>query len=347
MKIFTCEACGQKLFFDNIACERCGRRLGVLPDTLSMLALDPDGDRWRPVNSQSNGLRFCANAEFGVCNWLVAADSDAAYCAACQHNRTIPDIGDPTKLAQWRKLEFGKHHLFYSLIRFGLPLSGEPALLFDFLADGDTGQGKVMTGHDSGLITIALAEADDAVRETRRTSMREPYRTIIGHFRHEIGHYYWERLVAGSPALARFRAIFGDERADYRQALSSYYESGPRGDWRDNSVSAYATMHPWEDFAETWAHYFHIVDALETAASVNLRVAALDDRQDANLSVPFDPYRAPSVERLVSLWIPFSIALNAINRSVGQPDLYPFVLSPGVLPKMAFIHEIIQPSSPR
>src|SRR5262249_50270393 len=154
-----------------------------------------------------------------------------------------------------------KRRLVYTLLALNLPLVSrqedrESGLSFEFLADpADPAAPRVMTGHAGGVITVNVAEADDAERERRRLQMNEPYRPLLGAFRHEIGHYYWDRLIRGSARLAAFRETFGDERADYAEALDRHHAGGPPGDWQDRFVSAYASSHPWEDWAETWAHY--------------------------------------------------------------------------------------------
>src|SRR5262249_30415694 len=218
--------------------------------------------RWRLERARDAGERYrlCGNAEHDVCNWLVPADDAEIFCAACRHNRTIPDLANPENLVHWRKIEFAKHRLFYTLLRLRLPLAtrSEDAngLAFDFLSNpvgGAQGQAPVMTGHSGGLITLNVAEADAPERERQRKTMGEPYRTLLGHFRHEIGHYYWDRLVADSPAIEEFRQLFGDEREDYGAALQRHYADGPAPDWTEHFVTAYASSHPWEDFAETWA----------------------------------------------------------------------------------------------
>lgn len=217
---------------------------------------------------------------------------------------------------------------------------------FDFLAGPGRGTlqaEEVVTGHARGLITIDIAEADDAVRERHRQDMAEPFRTLLGHFRHEVGHYYWDRLVAGCVWLSAFRTLFGDERSDYPAALRAHYAAGPAADWQERFVSSYASTHPWEDFAETWAHYLHIVDALETAYAFGLAIHPRAGR-DAALSVcvDFDPYLQSDFDALVKAWLPLTYAVNSLNHSVGQPDLYPFVLAPTVMGKLRFIHGLIQ-----
>ena len=350
MQLFKCDRCEQVLYFENTECLRCGARLGFVPEQVTLGALMPDGAAWR-LQAAPTGLRyrFCANATHSACNWLLPVDDAENYCRACRHNRTIPDLSDDDRLQAWRRIEVAKRRLFYSLLRLRLPTptvgSGDPEpLSFDFLADPPDGP-RVMTGHDNGHITIALSEADDARREAARVSMGELYRTLLGHFRHEIGHYYWDRLVrdAGQAELARCRALFGDDRQDYGQALQRYYANGAPANWQDGHVSCYATMHPWEDWAETWAHYLHIVDTLEMAAAFGIRVAP-DIAESATMEteITFDPHHVADLQRLIDAWLPLTYAVNSLNRAMGQPDLYPFAIAPPVLEKMAYIHGLIR-----
>jgi hypothetical protein len=348
MKLFKCQACGQLLYFENTTCEKCSHRLGYLPEINTLSALEPQGSGWHALAARGHNYRFCANAEFGVCNWLVETTYSDNYCLTCQHNRTVPDVGTRDNQVAWRKIEAAKHRLFYTLLRLKLPLDGggdssAQGLAFDFLAAPVEGNGsKVMTGHDNGLITIALAEADDVERERRRSTMHEPYRTLLGHFRHEVGHYFWDRLVRDGGKLEACRKIFGDERADYGQALQAYYANGAPMNWQDHFVTAYASAHSWEDFAETWAHYLHIVDTLEMAGAFGMHIHPLLDKVgDLEARVDFDPYLVRDVDQLVNAWLPLSIALNSLNRTMGQSDVYPFVLSSPVIEKLAFIHDTI------
>jgi hypothetical protein len=353
MRLFTCQACSQLLYFENTRCERCGRVLGYLPEADELSALEPaGGDGWRPWADPGQTRRFCANAAYQACNWLVPPDSPTPYCRACRHNRTVPDLSDPANVLRWCKLEVAKHRLIYTLLKLRLPLVAkleDPAggLAFDFLADPTSPEASaVLTGHDNGLITINVAEADDAERERRRSEMAEPYRTLLGHFRHEVGHYYWDRLVRDAGRLGPFRELFGDERRDYGEALQRHYENGAPPDWRERFVSAYASAHPWEDFAETWAHYLHIVDTLETAKAFRIRVDAETGPEGDRLAaeVDFDPYLASSTETIMAAWLPLSFAVNSLNRSMGQPDLYPFVLSPMVIHKLGYLHDLLRDS---
>ncbi|MEO7652927.1 MAG: putative zinc-binding peptidase, partial [Bryobacteraceae bacterium] len=277
MKLFTCQHCAQLLYFENRLCQCCSHLLGYLPATATLSALAQDDDAWRPLAELDRRYRFCANAQYDACNWLVSADAEEVFCVACRHNRTIPDLSVDNNLNRWRKFELAKHRLFYTLIRLGLPLpsrSEDPkeGLVFDFLANGpDTGH-KVMTGHEDGQIVINLAEADDDERVKLRLAMNEPYRTLLGHFRHESGHYFWDRLVRDGERVESFRELFGDERQDYQQALHAHYSNGPARNWQQSYISSYAAAHPWEDFAETWAHYLHIVDTLEMAFAYGIRI---------------------------------------------------------------------------
>ena len=343
MKLFECQNCAQPVYFENTRCESCGLSLGYLPDRETVTALKPRDTGWFALVDPRGTYRYCANASHNVCNWLISADSPERLCMTCRHNRVIPDLSQAENLGHWRLIEIAKHRLFYTLLRLHLSAKTKAedpdGLAFDFLADiaaPSPSTPPVMTGHANGVITINLAEADDAERERRRRQMREPYRTLLGHFRHEIAHYYWDRLVAVSAKLDEFRLIFGDERADYGQALQRYYASGPPADWPGRFITAYATAHPWEDFAETWAHYFHMVDTLETAASFGLVVAPKTSK-GLTARIDFDAHRA-DMERLIEAWIPLTFAVNSMNRSMGLPDLYPFVLSPPVIAKLAFVH---------
>ncbi|MFC3072111.1 zinc-binding metallopeptidase family protein [Shinella pollutisoli] len=354
MKLFTCRTCGQTVHFDNRLCVRCGAMLGFVAGDVTLHALVPAGEGlWALAPGGGGALyRFCDNALHGVCNWLVPADGPHAFCEACRHNRIVP-VTDPRGLERWRRIGLAQRHLFYSLLRWNLPRptreeDPEGGLVFDFLADELDENGNVvsaaMTGHEAGLISLRAAEADDEVRESVRVSMNEPYRSLLGHFRHEIGHFYWQRLVRDEATLEEARRLFGDERADYAAALRRNYDEGPPADWQQHFISTYASSHPAEDFAECWAHFFHIVDTLETARAFGL---VTDPKGHAELEaeVTFDPYRAPDAARLVEAWIPLSVALNAIQRSMGQPDSYPFVLPPPVVEKLDFINRLVHESA--
>ena len=350
MKLSKCQACQNALHFNNTVCLNCEHAVGYLQDRFEMSAIERRGQAWRALAAPEALYASCENAKFGVCNWLVRADGKAKFCESCRHNRLVPDLSVDGNLERWRKIELAKRYVFRSLMRWRLPTPDRiedpnEGLVFDLIGEpiGPDGVSKpLLTGHDQGLITLNIAEADDDERERRRTSMGEVYRTLIGHFRHEIGHFYWDRLIRDTDRIEEYRAKFGDERQDYDAALKRHYESGPPADWRESFVSSYASCHPWEDFAETWAHYIHIVDALETARSYGIDVEAEFSPELASEGLNCEPYFAKDASQLIRAWIPLTVAINGVNRSMGQPDLYPFVLSNVVMAKLQFVHSLIR-----
>jgi hypothetical protein len=351
MRLFQCQACQNIVYFENNTCERCHHRLAFLPEIGSISALEPSsGDTWLPVaqQQQHEPRRFCANAGHDVCNWLTPPDTDDLYCVACRHNGLIPDVSKAANLDNWQRMEFAKHRLIYALLRWNLPLRNriqDPAhgLEFDFPAEPPAGTGeKVMTGHENGLITVALIEADDVEREKRRSRMHEPYRTLLGHLRHEVGHHYWDILVRDGGKMDACRSVFGDESHDYQAALKKHYRERAPIDWQQNFVSAYASTHPWEDFAETWAHYLHIVDTLEMASSFGMEVRPkLDTNGTYAARIDFDPYMSRDIQEIIAAWLPFVFAMNSVSRTMGQGDLYPFILAPAVVQKLDFMDKLI------
>ncbi len=348
MKLFSCQSCGQILYFENFRCEKCGHVLGYLPDRATISALEPEpGDLWRAL-AGGRRYRFCKNQQWGVCNWLVPWRSKEEFCAACRHNHVIPDLSVPENENYWRRLEAAKHRLFYTLLRLSLPLANRVddsahGLAFDFLAEAPLTHGQsVMIGHDNGLVTLAIREADDSERERVRSAMGEPYRTLLGHFRHEVGHYFWDVLVRDAGRTDTFRAVFGDESADYNAALQTHYAQGAPADWQQNYVSTYASAHPWEDFAETWAHYLHIVDTLETAGAFGMQIKVRPGRRTRmSAAIDFDPHAETDTARLIDAWLPVTFAMNSLNRSMGHNDLYPFVLAPAVIAKIDFVSKLV------
>lgn len=352
MRLFSCSNCSNVVHFENNGCVTCGSRLAFRPSALDMVALRPDGSAILTDPAEEGWAAHpCANADIGGCNWLVDDNDVSGFCVACRHNVTIPDISIPENIANWQKIELAKRNMFYSLLRFDLPMTTrtqDPAqgLGFKFLADEviATEDGPVLTGHEDGLITLNIAEASDVEREARRVALGEPFRTLLGHFRHEVGHYYWNVLVRDRGEFDAFRAAFGDERVDYGESLKRHYAEGPMIGWELSYITAYAASHPWEDFAETFAHYFHIVDALDTADAFGLRTnpEAETDVSGLTLSKTFDSYRSGSSEALIRAWVPLTLAINSINRSMGQHDLYPFILSEPVFEKLRYIHQLIR-----
>lgn len=349
MDVFKCQRCGQLLDFENTRCERCGADLGFVPERGELSALEAAEGLWRPLVAPDVTRRYCANAAYGVCNWLVAVGETGSYCVACGLNRTIPNLDQPGNLLRWQRLESAKHRLLYGLQRLGLPVTagadGGPGLLFDFL-DWDQPIGPYSagaTGYAGGVVTVMTHEADDVSREMERQRFAEPYRTLLGHFRHEVAHYYWERVVQAGGHLDVFRATFGDERADYQGGLAGLHANGPAEGWSALYVSAYASAHPWEDFAETTAHYLHMLDALETAAAFGLGVRPGASRGvHSGFTFDFDPYMEQDFDALVTAWVPFVHLANSLARSLGQADLYPFVLAPAVLGKLRVVHELLR-----
>ena len=354
MKIFHCGHCDQLVFFENTTCMNCGHALAYLPDQEDMGTFEPhEGDQWRSISPGTEGhtYRPCVNySGENVCNWAVPANDPNPYCRSCRLTRVIPDLGRPARARPGPRLEAAKRRLVYSLISLELPLAGKVldprrGLAFEFLADPDPGTPgavPILTGHDNGLITINLAEADDAERERRRLQMHEPYRTILGHFRHEIGHYYWDRLIPEGDDLDAFRRLFGDERQDYDEALRRHYSEGAPPDWPRSFVSSYASAHPWEDWAETWAHYLHIIDTLETAVACGLSLRPRrPDEPTMKPDIAVVGKRTPPFEQIIERWFPLTYVLNNLNRGMGMADAYPFVLPDPALEKLRFIHEVI------
>jgi hypothetical protein len=354
MRLFSCSVCKQLLFFENVQCGQCGHALAYLPDhrvvsALELAAPQPDAAGspvYVALAPEAGGARYrlCDNGlRYGVCNWAVPEASSGARCLACALNEVIPNLAEPSAHEAWRRLEMAKRRLMYSLIELGLPLAAhdgsQRSVRFSFLAD--QGADKVFTGHHDGLITINVAEADDPFREKTRQQLGETYRTLLGHFRHEIAHYYWDRLIARSEWLEPFRAEFGDERADYAAAVERHYDSGAPPSWPSTFVSAYASMHPWEDWAETFAHYLHIVDTLGTARSYGLVLRPKPVGGEALPEIKTRRVHFDDFEDLTSAWLPLSTALNGLNRSMGLPDVYPFVLSPRALQKLRFVHRVV------
>ncbi len=347
MKIFHCGQCSQRVFFENVKCEQCFALLGYLPDFGEVGAFEPVGDGiWRSLHPAALGKHYrqCNNyALEQVCNWMIPAESDDVLCRSCVLTETIPNLSSPDNRLLWRRLEAAKRRLLYTLLVLGLPVESyaqQPSYGMRFDFKESTHIEAVMTGHADGLITINLSEADDAMREQIRVEMHEPYRTLLGHFRHEIGHYYFDRLVSNTSWIDAFRACFGDERVDYQTALHAHYANGVSSGWESTYVSEYAAMHPWEDWAETWAHYLHIVDTLDTATACEL-VLAPDHVNLPELS-DHTAVTEASFDNLMQRWFSLTYVLNSLNRSMGMQDAYPFVLAPTVITKLRFVHDVIE-----
>ncbi|MFO7825554.1 MAG: putative zinc-binding metallopeptidase [Cyclobacterium sp.] len=352
MKLFQCKHCLKPAYFENTKCSHCGTLLGFDPEKLDLVALFEQGGRAPLIDSAGNPFRYCLNRQHEGCNWLIPMASTDRYCQACVLNQIIPDLSNPAYKKRWQTIENAKHRLLYAIMRWNLPFSSKalnPAsgLGFEFKAAGENE--PVITGHASGVITMNIAEADDVERAMAKKQMDEVYRTVLGHFRHEIGHYFWDILISGSDNLSGFRDLFGDERASYQLALEKHYQKSGSNGWQENYISAYASAHPWEDWAETWAHYLHIVDTLETAYSFGLTLAP---RLSTGVplmssSITKDAYCCSDFEQIIDQWIPLSLALNSLNRSMGLQDSYPFVINPEVKLKLTFVHQVIQGLSQR
>jgi hypothetical protein len=372
MRIFHCDHCRQAVFFENTWCGRCGHKLAYLPDLKLVASLDAVGasanaagappsaesgaeampaeatQLWTsPVpGARGRAYRLCRNnSVHHVCNWAVPQDDPSPLCSSCRLTTIIPDLSQPQNQGLWFRMETAKRRLVYSLMEFNLPLRAkaqDPAkgLAFRFMSDPSGGP-TVLTGHDNGIITVNIAEADDVERERRRTRLHEPYRTLLGNFRHEIGHYYWDLLIKESPRLGDFRRQFGDETANYDNALKQHYEHGPASDWPQRFLSSYASVHPWEDWAETWAHYLHMTDTLETAAVCGLSLQPDRPDEPAMPKQTAKPAHEQTFDEIIDNWFPLTYALNSLNRGMGLPDAYPFVLPQPAIDKLRFVHETI------
>ncbi|MGO4445683.1 putative zinc-binding metallopeptidase [Mycobacterium sp. 2YAF39] len=336
MRDFTCPNCGQRLAFENSLCLSCGSSLGFSLQDMALLVIAPDDESEHAGAVPQSNYQLCANLYRAKCNWLVERAPVRRLCASCALTRTRPNDADTKAMAAFAEAEKAKRRLIAELHEMKLPIVGRDedpdfGLAFDLLSSE---QEKVFTGHENGVITLDLAEGDDVHREQLRVAMEEPYRTLLGHFRHEIGHYYYYRLVDPSADYkARFVDLYGDADAGYQAALDRHYNEGPPPDWNKNYVSSYATMHPAEDWAETFAHYLHIRDTLDTAAAFTFAPASATFERGV---------LGPSgFQTIIDIWLPLAWALNMINRSMGKEDLYPFVLPATVLEKMKFVHTVI------
>ncbi|MBY6539368.1 putative zinc-binding metallopeptidase [Rhodococcus sp. BP-349] len=333
MRVFFCRKCGQQLSFENSICLSCDSRLGFHLPSRSMQVLDDD----LSVVVDGTTWRRCANIKLAQCNWLVDATDGATLCLSCALTRTRPADTDQEAIAEFASAETAKRRVVLELDELHLPIIGrdenpEGGLAFDLLSSANR---NVITGHANGLITLDLAESDDVHREQLRVSMDEPYRTLVGHFRHEIGHFYQMVLIGSGEHRARFEELFGNPDDDYQAALDRHYSEGAPDGWKKNYVSSYATMHPAEDWAETFAHYLHIRDTLDTAAAYAFAPAGSTFEAPLAGDVGFS--------RIIDWWLPLTWALNQLNRSMGHQDLYPFVLPAKVLEKMRFVHSVIVP----
>lgn len=347
MQKFACSKCGNRIYFENQACLTCGSSVGFSSLDLAMVSVQPAGGSaadgaplYRRLDVRgARPMRYCANSVHGVCNWLTASDDGNGLCVACDLNRVIPNLAEPGSIDKWAEFERAKKRLIYGLMRLGLPTdtgASNGRLIFDFARD-------VVTGHLDGVITIDMAEADAVERTKQRERLAEPYRSLLGHLRHEAGHFYSNVLVEGGGHTEEFRRLFGNETQSYQDALNRHYANGAPADWAQRFVSAYASMHPWEDWAETWAHYLHIVDTLDTAEAEGMEPRAAGFTIGSIWSFKkYDIYREESFASLLDRWLPLSIAMNALSRSMGHEDFYPFVIPGPAYDKLEFIHRMIR-----
>ncbi len=355
MKTFYCDHCGQLIYFENVQCLNCGHMLGYCHDSQKNTAFEIIGkDHWSSLAPRSLGKLYkpCFNyTQENVCNWMIPIESSDHYCLSCSLTQTIPDINTGDNRKYWYKLEQAKRRLVYSILSLKLPLRNkqedpENGLAFEFLEGPELNQPEktpVSIGHAKGLITINIAEANDAIRVKLRVEMKERYRTLLGHFRHEIGHYYWYLLVGtNSKWLDPCREIFGDDRQNYTEALNTYYASQSTRESHPDYISEYASSHPWEDWAETWAHYMHMYDTLETAYSWKINFNPKLSKYPKKENVIFDVDE--SFNEMLQNWTWATGALNSLNRSMGLNDPYPFIVTPKVSDKLRFIHKVIHES---
>ncbi len=346
MRGFSCDSCGQRIYFENDRCLRCHSPLGYVHARRDVVALtEPSPDHFVEVGAPDRAWQRCATRPVTGCNWLVPAGA-GARCESCVLTRTRPADDDVNGMGELVRGEMAKRRLIFQLAELRLPVTPRDeaagrGLAFDLLSSTRI---KVVTGHDNGVITLDLAEADSEHRERMRQQLGEPYRTLLGHFRHEIGHYYWPILVDRPEVLDACRQLFGDDRADYAAAVGRHYEGSPEGDpsWSATHISRYATMHPYEDWAETFAHYLHILDTLQTADSIGLTAAPGPTTRAPLRSGGDGPGGGADFDRVVGGWLDLSYALNQVNRSMGHEDLYPFLLAPKVTEKLAFVDHLVR-----
>ena len=342
MQRFLCD-CGNLLFFGNSRCLKCGGEVGYEPHSGQMRRVRMGGD-----------YRFCQNGRtHGVCNWVLPTDSPEILCLACRMNRTIPDLAQERNRVLWGRTEAAKRRMLCTFLRMGIELPTKmdnPAagLAFDIVST--LANPTVTTGHLNGVITVNLEEADDIYRQINRQQLGENSRTLLGHFRHESAHYLWQRFLSelpwNDPSRLAFREYFGDEWLDYASALNNYYLRGAPAGWANQYISAYASSHPWEDWAETWAHYMQIIDGLETCEGLGIHVR--------NIALPLVmlPVEAGTLPQVLGVnpvedgeflawlqrWICLSTVLNEVSQSLGEPPLYPYVISVSAARKLRLAH---------
>jgi hypothetical protein len=311
MRVFANPVGSGSLWFDNLSTAD-GTPVAYDPQARAFLAMSP----------------FCANRELIGCNWI--APQQGAFCRSCAMTELAPDTSIANAMSNWAQTEAAKRWALDNLGRWHWFRPEDPGTppRFHILAEGPT---PVQMGHIEGVVTISVAEADPVVRTTRREALDEPYRTMIGHMRHEISHMLWWRLSLRADFLEAFRAMFGDERIDYAAEMQRHFNDGPPPDWRQRYLTAYASSHPHEDWAETAAHLVHLTDIADSFVAAGLSSPELPGSG-------WDPYAETNAEKLVWAAASLAVAVNHVNRSMGLSDLYPFVLSEAALRKLVFVH---------
>lgn len=345
----TC-SCGAPLFRENTACVTCGAPVGHVPDAALLTSFEilQDG-RWRAEHAELTSRFFkpCSGRELAhQCNWMIDAQDPATQCLSCSLTRTIPDLTVPGATDRWANAEHAKRQVIIQLLRLEVPvrsqLTDADGVCFDFL-EPQAGPTSVMTGHEDGVITLNLNEASYAQRAATQELLGERYRTLAGHIRHELAHYYWDLLAKDPAWTEQCREVFGDERADYGMALQRHHQNGAPPDWSLQFISAYASSHPWEDWAECFAHYLHMEEGLETASQLGIDLRKLRLR-----AVPFDRtvlgknISRRSAEKFldrIDRWVLLGLATNELNAALGHDPAYPFVLNAAVVNKLHFIQE--------
>ena len=355
MKTFDC-TCENELHFPNTSCVKCSSQLGFLPQHLVLAPIIKEKNGSYRSSLYDGTYRKCINYEtHNVCNWMVDINDPNNLCRSCRLTQIIPDLSDKKNIKRWYDLENAKRRMLYTLFKLGLPVVGrdkrpEEGLSFAFLEDETEDEfgnelyikNYVITGHNNGLITINVKEAEPSIRIEIREQMQESYRTLLGHFRHESGHYYWDRMIRNSSHIDEFRELFGDETISYQHSMKSYYQNGPAKNWQNVWISAYASMHPWEDWAETWAHYMHMIDTLETAHQFRFSIAGYELNDPLQSHSHFDALSTEkNFTKLFNDWCKLTASLNALNRSMGLDDAYPFVISISALNKLRFVHQVV------
>ncbi len=349
MRLFNCDHCKSPTYFENLSCLSCNYWLAYEPTESTMVAfenteVDPDAVEAEAL-TEDYSLRLCANrTNAACCNWLIDNNQSSKLCQSCQLTSVYPKQDNEAGQLAWTLSEQAKRRWLYTILQMGLraqPKRKDEADGITFhIIEPNADNTSVLTGHEDGLITINAAESDPVEMESRRAALEEPYRTLLGHFRHESGHYYWQLLVEPNAArLASCRKMFGDDRLDYAEALEKNYQDGPPAEWEKSFISAYAASHPWEDFAETWAHYMHMLDALDLAQAWGLALPNYPNSEIAAFAEQASPETGlgPLLER----WLPLSLFANSLNRTLGHTDAYPFAPSASVIEKLAWIHQLV------